>query len=1082
MLSRIALTLLACTTISLAPGEDISASSKPIVYVSGFDPTPTASGSGPSIYTSFLRMYLTLRLEQTGKLLVSEQEAPPCSPVRGTAAQATPSSDSSDADRTRSQSIPYIKVSGSIHERRDPSGNVLDIALSYDAIAVSNCEPTPIAHDARSFSAQTALSEIRLASEGIANSIKQVTTEKLHVYVNPPSTNGTREGSDSFVRAVRFALTDANDEYQFLFETNEKAADYRVFCTLQMTPPKKKEAGKAELTVLIRSKNGQDDYPIPMPAYDYSTDTDLLKIYFDAGMTVANSIAELHDRELAKLAGDPKEVTTAMKVRLARTFLCGGPNPAKDCDPRPKLAIALLNELRPADPQQYDVLKVLGEAYLADHAYAAAEAHFEKALELPPAQDRLERAHLLHESAGALYQARVYDKAALRFAEDLHWRQLHKNDLALSEGPAADEYIDLIRAYRAIKQFDRAIDTWIEGLSTLPATAAFEAELRPTFDSLTGDSLQRSAAKILKTPGVKPAQLMDVHNRLGDSLRDQKQYLKAADEYVQAYDIRVSLPGQDDRSIMLAANRTGLTFESGFQYENALKYHLLALNRGAQNWPPPDLATLTRNVGLAYLRLGQPKRAEQVVRKAVLILEAAKPPQNEELVSVLYLLASALEQEREYPQARQVFDRLAELQLAGHGAASKEYANVLITMGEMYENNLQYKESEQILLKVLPLTISAYGPQDVAVANLLENIGVNYHNQRAYQSALNYYERALPIYKKQSNWEGQAATLVAISGVQEALGQISQGEASARDALKIAKPHEDEAPFWSGVGWGQLGDTLYSDGRYDESLDAYRQCLSVYSKVTLDMRWYSADCYGGIADTEIDRGRYRSALEQTAIVEEILNARWGSDDSRHVSLLERKGRIAMYQKRFAEAKALLKQASELAGKSAGEDLSMDVSATLALLALDENDLARAETFARSRYEYRTRKNGPDSLTTFRARLLLARVLAKKGDRAGTERLTARGGNSWPAINERSIEAGTMNYVLALAAAFDPSRAEEAKVLFDKAARIYSESAGDACPYLVVVLRDEAAFLTSNGRQAEASAKLAEAEAAEKKSQ
>lgn len=258
MQHRIALILVTCAAIPLTRGADPTPSSKRIVYLSGFD--PIASGSSPGIYTSFVRTYLTLRLDQTGRLLVTEQEAPPCSPVIPSAGSPA-STEPGETDRARPQPIPDIRVSGSVHERRDPSGNILDVALTYDVLAITNCEPKAIAHDARSFSAEAALGEIRLAAENIANAVKQETTEKLHVFLIPPKTNGTKETSDSFVRAVRYALTDSGDEYQFLFEPNEKIADYRVSCALQIVEPKKNEGGKAELTVHILSKNGQD-YPI----------------------------------------------------------------------------------------------------------------------------------------------------------------------------------------------------------------------------------------------------------------------------------------------------------------------------------------------------------------------------------------------------------------------------------------------------------------------------------------------------------------------------------------------------------------------------------------------------------------------------------------------------------------------------------------------------------------------------------------------------------------------------------------------------------------------------------------------------
>lgn len=106
----------------------------------------------------------------------------------------------------------------------------------------------------------------------------------------------------------------------------------------------------------------------------------------------------------------------------------------------------------------------------------------------------------------------------------------------------------------------------------------------------------------------------------------------------------------------------------------------------------------------------------------------------------------------------------------------------------------------------------------------------------------------------------------------------------------------------------------------------------------------------------------------------------------------------------------------------------------------------------------------------------------KGDRIGAERLLAREGKPWPAMKEESFPLAATNHALALAAATDSSRINEALALFDKAAHIYLESAGSACPYIARVLRDEAAVLAANGRQSEATAKIEEAVATEKRSQ
>ena len=756
------------------------------VYVSGLQ--PAASSARGVDYAGFLRSYLLLRLNASGRLRVSEDGEPPCS---GAGAQQA-SAQSTTALAEDAAHPAWFRLAVSMQERRDANGSVFDLAVNYKASELSACHETPLLDDSPSFPPGDALAEIRLLSDTIADRLQQEATPKLGIFIAPVQVEGAKPASaQAATKIIGYAFSDAED-YHMSVVADPRKATWVVEATFR-----RESAAKIRSSITVRDPSGQPAYALPAETYSARTDDELTRAYLEAGHAIISEVTELQNRRTSGLSSDPAEVTPAMMVKRARQLLCLDAGHEKLCDPRPPVALSLLDSVPPGDQTRLDYLSVLGEALFANKEYARAAATFDRALEKEPAGDDRGRVALQERAGEAWYQNESYREAADRYSQELNYKRAHKAELPLS-ALQTSEYIALIRSLRKVGENAKALGAWTQAASEFGATADVIAELSATLDSITSDQLQGTIDRIAATPGVPPSLLASAWDRLGDYLGTQKRTEDAVRAFRKAYDLVAAAPNADDTAVCRAANRLGNGLQTENKYVEALKYHKIALARGEKIWNADDenRSILVGNVADVYLVLRQPANAQEILAPIAAALRAAHPVPVRTLVAILYKLGRCYHDERRYDLAEQTYASILQLETEGHGANSAEAADALAALARLFEDERLYDRSAEYYGRVQ--AIFANLGQACKAGMYANNIGVTWQFRGDYRKASTYFENAVSILEKcdpGDYGEAQCVTAENLANMSRTLGRSDEARRMAERSIALSENGSDSGDY-----------------------------------------------------------------------------------------------------------------------------------------------------------------------------------------------------------------------------------------------------------------------------------------------
>jgi tetratricopeptide (TPR) repeat protein len=258
-----------------------------------------------------------------------------------------------------------------------------------------------------------------------------------------------------------------------------------------------------------------------------------------------------------------------------------------------------------------------------------------------------------------------------------------------------------------------------------------------------------------------------------------------------------------------------------------------------------------------------------------------------------------------------------------------------------------------------------------------------------------------------------------------------------------------------------LGSSLYEQGRYRESVEAYGQCLrlkpnepSVLNNLALSLT--GAGDYSG---AELLYNRVLAADEKAPGTGYPDVAR---DLNNLAELLRTKGD-------YAGAEPLDRRALAIAERSLGPDHPElgDCLNNLSLLLLEEGDYGQAEPFSRRALANYEKTLGPDNPNVAAALSNLAGILNAKGDNADVERLLRRA----LTIDEKALSpehptvATNLNNLAALLRA--KGEYADAERLFRRALAIDENTLGPDHPSVANTLSNLAELLDARGEYADA---------------
>lgn len=221
----------------------------------------------------------------------------------------------------------------------------------------------------------------------------------------------------------------------------------------------------------------------------------------------------------------------------------------------------------------------------------------------------------------------------------------------------------------------------------------------------------------------------------------------------------------------------------------------------------------------------------------------------------------------------------------------------------------------------------------------LNNIGFIYSELGDKQLALNYYEKAIPIYDEIDNNEGKAVAMGNVAAIYSALGDIDK-------ALKL---YQDVLPIFRELNQSRLiVTTLNNIGMIFDKLGDQDQALDYYQQV-LDMgkddanQGYIAGTLNNIGGIHSARGEYYKALDYFR--QALSRFRWAGDRASEATILNNIAEIMRQNDQADEAIKIYHQILDIANEIGSFDLRVTTSGNLALAYQQLNELQQAISYA-----------------------------------------------------------------------------------------------------------------------------------------
>ncbi|HIF02909.1 MAG TPA: tetratricopeptide repeat protein, partial [Nitrospinaceae bacterium] len=199
--------------------------------------------------------------------------------------------------------------------------------------------------------------------------------------------------------------------------------------------------------------------------------------------------------------------------------------------------------------------------------------------------------------------------------------------------------------------------------------------------------------------------------------------------------------------------------------------------------------------------------------------------------------AQALNKSGEYLEAAKMYVKSAEAEQASQRPRMRELALTFQKAGEMYWQVGRYDKAIEHYQQAL--AIARRQGQEGFIANSLNNIGMVYRSWGQFDKAISHLQRALAIDRKLGREAGIATRLSNIGLVYHSWGQYDKAIDHFRQGLVIARRLGSEAERnqdLKGIEWtstsiagdlSNIGGVYHSWGQYDKAIDHFQQALVI---------------------------------------------------------------------------------------------------------------------------------------------------------------------------------------------------------------------------------------------------------------
>ncbi len=378
-------------------------------------------------------------------------------------------------------------------------------------------------------------------------------------------------------------------------------------------------------------------------------------------------------------------------------------------------------------------------------------------------------------------------------------------------------------------------------------------------------------------------------------------------------------------------------------------------------------AAIRFTLGNTYLSLGEHRKAEDHLRRALALRKKELGPSHPETLVTMSHLAHALMHHRKYGEAEELYEYVRATLERSLGADHPDTLQSTRNLANLYSNRGQNDEAESLLKQAIQGFRDRCGADHIDTFFTIERLARHYRAMARYEEAEPLLRQAMEGYQAQLGTDHPytVRARVALGDIDAQRGDAGAAETGYREALDTFRATlGDHHPETLDV-LTKLGMLYRAGGRYEEAEPLFQQALDGYRSLGGEHNDELLNAMNNLAALYRDQGRFAEAAPLFERVVANWTARRGPHDRQ--TLISMNNLAMLYNScgRMTEAEPLLKQVLDGCNATLGPDdpFTLNCLSNLGGYYMDRGQFDQAEPLFRQALEARQRTLGSDHVDT-----------------------------------------------------------------------------------------------------------------------